>query len=71
MKRLFNEKYSAYTPEARKFSCEAAEALKPIVAKALEGGFCLRDLHYVLQDEVSSAICFAILDKAVKTHKEG
>lgn len=69
MKRLFNDK-SNYTEEAYAYGREMAILLKPLMERAVSESICLRDLSYVLHEEVSNAICHSQLEKCLKEHKE-
>ena len=67
---LFHPEWETYTDEGSQWDLLAHRAIKPIVDKAIEEGVSLKDLAYVLQGEVTSAICCGTMERNMKMKKE-
>lgn len=68
--RLFDDKYDAYTEDARNLDSETIKVIKPVFFKYIALGFTARDISQVMQSTLHSLEAETRITQALNIRKK-
>jgi hypothetical protein len=67
--RLFDDKYDAYTEDARSLDSETIKVIKPVFFKYIALGFTARDISQIMQSTIQSLEAETRITQAMNIRK--